>query len=180
MSQGIRKTKDGFSQQMKDMITRSKSAQGGFARIYALYQKFQLQRFMSTGSSEEQNWATLSKDYAQSKLRIFGGGPRRASKKRAAGNWNSYPGNGRQMMIATGTLAGAVIGQGAPFSGTDRHRAMFTATSMNISVENSGQNGEGKPFNYGAYADQKRSLMKFSTAHIQQMKTTMRAFLVNG
>lgn len=159
---GFQKVKDDFSATMNKMLDNTRSAQGGFARIYALYQRFQTDRFTSQNSSEGDPWPELSAKYADYKRKKFA----------------SFPGSGTKMMIASGTLAGAVIGPGAPFSGTDRHRAVFTSTSMQISVDMSGKNAAGKDFDYAADAAEQRPFMEFSDAHLEQMKEELSQFIL--
>lgn len=144
------------------MLSKAQSPQGAFARVYKLYQKFQTERFKSQNASEGKPWKSLSPAYAEAKKKRF----------------RSYPGSGSKMMIATGTLAGAVIGPGAPFSGTDKHRAMFTKTSMVIEVAESGRNAAGKPFNYAAYANEERPFMEFSQAHMNEMQAEIEKFIL--
>lgn len=150
---------------LQKMTDRSNQA-AAFARVvYPIYQQLQLDRFTSEGASEGFAWAKLSPMYSERKLKTF----------------KSYPGSGRKLLIATSTLAGAIIGKGDhPFFGTDKHRAMFKSQSMEISVENSGTNEAGKPFNYASHVNQDRPFMKFSDASIQKMKDALTDFIKNG
>lgn len=163
---GIDEVKDDFKNVMENMLSRAGSFQGGAARIYKLYQKFQTERFQTENASEGKPWDELNQDYKKSKLRRF----------------KSFPGNGTKMMIATGTLAGAAIGPGAPFAseGISAHRALFTKNSMQISVDTSGVNAQGKPFKYARYANAKRPFMNFSEGHLDQMKEELSQFILKG
>lgn len=174
MNLKIKKVQDDFGQTMDKMMSRANNFQGAAARIYPLYQKFQTDRFQSEGSSEGFPWDPISEPYKTYKKRRFGGGD-----KRGGGSWRTFPGNGTKSMIATSTLAGAVIGPGSPFvsEGISKHRVLFGPKSMQISVEESGTNAEGKPFDYATHADEKRPLMKFSKNHIDQMKMEIKKYL---
>lgn len=177
MKGGLIKVQDDFTLAMKAMLDRSKSPKAGFARIYKVYQRLQTKRFMTENSSEGEKWGALNSDYKKYKEKRYGGGP-----KRDGGTWKSWPGGGRKMLIGTGTLAGAVIGPGSPFdsSGISAHRALFTSSQMTISVETSGMNAEGKPFDYAEYVNDKRPFMEFSDASIEEMKKELTQFIFGG
>ncbi len=169
---GIKRVKDDFAITMKEMLDKTRSPQAGFARIYQVYQRLQTERFKSENASEGERWQSLNPEYATYKKKRYGGGP-----KRSGGSWKSFPGNGNKTMIASGTLAGAVIGPGAPFQGTDKHRAMFTTDSMSIQVVEGGVNADGKPFEYASYADEIRPVMEFSDASLEEMKKELAEFI---
>ena len=176
MNAKITAVKNDFEKLMQEMLSRSGSARGGFARIYSLYQKFQTERFMSENASEGNKWPPLQPKYREYKKRRYGGGPRRKG-----GIWRSYPGSGSKMMIATSTLAGAAIGPGDHgLFGTEKHRAMFTDDSMTIFVEEGGVNAEGKPFTYASIANQTRPFMTFSDEHIAEMKDELSKFILGS
>lgn len=176
---GIKMTHDALTPFLQGLLTRSKSMQAALARIYPMYQAFQTDRFQTEGGSEGLSWPDYKDPkYAEYKLRRYGGGPRRKSKEREAGQWQSFPGGGRKMLIGTSTLAGAVIGPGAPFDGTGQHRVLTDESSINISVEMSGTNAEGKPFDYATYVAQERDFMTFSDDHIEQMRETLQKYLI--
>lgn len=170
-----------FQKTVQRMLDKSNAFQGASSRIYPLYQKFQTDRFQTQGQSEGTPWPSLNPEYAQYKKIRFGGGPKVRSKGKGkeASSWKSWPGQGTKMMIATSTLAGAVIGPGSPFvsEGINQHRAIFTPNSMEISVEQSGNNAEGRPFDYAGYADEKRPIMQFSDEHIEEMSAAITQFL---
>lgn len=86
------------------------------------------------------------------------------------------------MLIATSTLAGAVIGPGAPFvsQGISAHRVLFKSSSMEISVITSGKNAQGKPFDYPEYVAEKRPFMKFSQNSLNEMKQVLVQFILKG
>lgn len=161
---GLKRVQDDFTDRMKDMLSAAKAPQAGFARLYKLYQKFQTERFKTENQSEGKTWIRLNEIYSTRKRKDF----------------RSFPGSGSKMMIATGTLAGAVIGPGSPFSGTDRHRALFTNTSMQIFVEETGTNAKGQKFDYAGYASEDRPVMEFSDQHIELMKEELRKFFLKG
>lgn len=136
--------------------------QGAGARIYPLYQKLQTQRFESENASEGAQWPSLSPEYAAYKLKKY----------------KSAPGGGNKMMIATSTLAGAVIGPGSPFTGVANHIALFTKYSMRISVNMSGTNSDGKPFDYPQYVADVRPFMTFSDESRGLMKNELKKFIL--
>lgn len=182
MKANLRQVGDGL-QRLKDMLSRGLDKQAAFARVYPMYQKLQTERFETKNASETGTWKDLNPDYARYKLRRYGGGPRRASKKHEAGSWNSYPGQGTKMLVGTGMLAGAVIGpsSGSPFvSGVSQHRAMFTPEQMVISVSESGTNPDGNPFDYPHFVAEMRPFMTFGSASIQAMQDVVRSFVVDG
>lgn len=158
---GIKSTKNDFQAKLDGMLSRSKMTQGAFARIYTMYQKFQTERFMSEGASEGSSWEALKPDYEKRKLKEF----------------RSYPGAGTKMLIATSTLAGAVIGPGSPFKGIDRHRAQFLTDRMIIRVEETGVNEKGRPFTYPHHVNEKRDFMTFSDKSLKLMKDELSKYI---
>lgn len=161
MSSPIELTQNGIEERLKTMLTLAQSTKAS-ARLYPLYQQFQLNRFMTEGASEGFPWPKLKPEYAEYK------------KKRYA----RFPGGGTKMLIGTSTLAGAVIGPGAPFEGTSFHRATFQPYSMRIEVSTSGQNAEGKPFTYPAFVGELRPFMKFGQKSIQALKEALKQYLI--
>lgn len=176
---GFEKTQDGISPVLEKLLGKAQDASGAFARVYPLYQRLQVERFETEGSSQGTAWPPLNVEYARYKPRRYGGGERRKSKTRPAGRWQSFPGGGRKMLIGTSTLAGAVIGPGEhPFLGTDHHRALFQAKSMTISVATGGTNAEGAQFEYPSDVNEIRPFFSFSDSSIQEFKSEVSKFLV--
>lgn len=151
-----------LEKKLKEMKARTGKAAA--ARIYPLYQKLQTKRFETENASEGSRWEPLNKAYAEQKLKRF----------------KSYPGAGTKILVATGTLGGAVIGPGAPFGGTDKHVALFKNYSMQISVAEGGKNLAGKPFDYARQVAEKRPFMQFSEASLQLMKDELKKFIIGG
>lgn len=181
MSDPLTLVQNGFQSWVKKVLDPN-NIQGALARgVYPLYQQFQTQRFQTENASEGTAWVSLEPKYAQYKLKRYGGGKKRPSKKDPRDQWQSWPGAGRKMLIGTGTLAGAVIGpsRGNPFnsSGISAHSALFTSTSMTIQVNTGGLNAEGRKFVYPPFVNQKRPIMEFSTDHLNQMKAAILQFL---
>lgn len=162
MSTGITSVKNDFQITVDKMMSQAGSIPAAMARVYSIYQKLQTQRFMTENESEGERWRPLSTKYAQRKSKQFG----------------KYPGGGSKLMIATGTLAGATIGPGAPFDGVDRHRFITTSTGMTVSVEQTGKNAAGRPFTYPEFAAEQRPIMRFSEASIDKMKEELKKFIV--
>lgn len=176
MSSGITLKENAIEERLKGILTRAKSSQGAAARIFPLYQKLQTKRFQTENASEGKAWPKLSPTYANYKLKRYGGGSKRAGK----GTWKSWPGSGSKMLIGTSTLAGAVIGRGSPFEGTDKNVQIYKPYSLQISVTMSGNNAEGKPFDYPQYVAEKRPFMEFSHESIELMKTEMKKYLIGS
>jgi len=172
---GISTTRNGIAEFLDSMLSNAQNQKAAFARIYPLYQKLQAKRFQTENASEGEKWPSLNPVYAKYKRVRFGGGARRDG-----GSWNSYPGTGSKMMIATSTLAGAVIGPGEhKFFGTDRHRAMFESDQMTIAVEESGQNQDGQAFTYPHIVAETRPFMSFSSESTNLMKRTLMKYILN-
>ncbi len=157
---------------------------GALARaVYPMYQQLQMNRFQTQNASEGASWQPLNETYRKYKLRRYGGGKKRPSKKNPATEWKSWPGNGTKMLIGTGTLAGAVIGpglQGNPFppQGIAAHQRLITGKTMIITINESGANAENHPFVYAKYVNLKRNFMTFSDDSIAQMKQALIQFLI--
>jgi hypothetical protein len=182
LSTGIKQVGNAL-ERLKAMLERGQDMSAGFARIYPLYQKLQVERFQTENASEGEKWKALNSKYEVYKTRRYGGGPRRKSRTREAGTWKTYPGNGTKMLIGTTMLAGAVIGPNpdSPFTdGAGQHRAMFTATRMTISVEESGVNPDGNPFVYPHFVGAERPFMTFGQTSMDSMKDAVRQYLVRG
>jgi len=165
MNGEIKLKQDNFKIRMDKLLDKAKSAQGGFARVYSIYQKLQAERFQTENASQGDPWPSLNADYAAYKIKRYGGGA-----KRDGSNWKSWPGGGTKKLIGTGTLAGAVMGPGSPFPGVNHHKALFTSVSMQIKVDQSGNNAEGKPFIYPSLLVDRFSFMKFSDESFSKMK----------
>jgi hypothetical protein len=174
MSNGLKKVKDDFSDTIKQMLDRTRAPQAGFARIHKVYQRLQTIRFQTENASEGGKWEPLQDVYRKYKLKRYGGG-----EKRDGDRWKSWPGSGTKTLIGTGTLAGAVIGPGAPFdsAGTSAHRALFTPTSMQIFIAEGASNAEGKPFDYAAFVNEERPFMEFGDASLNEMKQELVKFI---
>lgn len=178
MSDEIKLKRDALTERLNGLLTRAKSTQAA-ARLYPLYQKIQTERFMTENASEGSPWPALKAEYAAYKLKRYGGAEIKRGKRKG-GTWGSWPGGGRKMLIGTSTLAGAVIGPGAPFEGTDHHRAMFLPYSMQISVSTSGNNAEGKPFDYPEYVAEKRPFFEFSASSVSRLKNALQQYLIGS
>lgn len=161
MSDSIKLIKNGVKDRLDGMLTRAKSTQAT-ARIYPLYQKLQTERFRTENASEGAVWLPLNPVYKRRKLKLFAG----------------YPGAGSKTLIGTSTLAGAVIGPGSPFLGTEKHTALFSPYKMQIQVSMSGKTAAGKPFTYAGYVAEQRPFMEFSEKSLTLMKNELRKFLV--
>lgn len=181
MDTGVVVEKNDFSKWVKKVLNPA-NMQGALARVYPLYQKFQVERFQTENASEGASWPSLNPKYKEYKLKRYGGGAKRPTKQDPRSNWASWPGGGRKMLIGTGTLAGAVVGPSSsnPFNqtGISAHRVLFSQNTMTISINSSGQNAEGKPFVYPQMVNKVRPFMKFSDDHIAQMKAVVSQFII--
>lgn len=173
MKASLKLKQDTLQQRLDGILTQAKSSQGAAARIFPLYQQLQTKRFQTQNASEGEPWKPLNSTYALYKKKRYGGG-----EKRGKGQWRSWPGSGTKMLIGTSTLAGAVIGRGSPFEGTDKNVQVYKPYSLQISVNTSGTNAEGKPFNYAEEVAATRPFMSFSPASIDKMKTEMKKYLI--
>ena len=158
---GLELQRNDLKTRLEQMMTLAQSSKA-FSRIYPLYQSLQVERFMTENESEGDAWDDLTPQYSAYKEKHYG----------------KYPGGGRKLLIATSTLAGAVIGPGAPFEGVDKHRAIFSPFSMRITVEESGNNAAGKPFNYPKYVAERRPFMEFSEESFDQMRDALKKYLI--
>lgn len=121
---------------------------GAFARAYKVYQKIQTEKFKTQGASEGRSFPKTDpvSPYGKRKARVF----------------RSYPGSGKKSLIATGYFAGAVIGPGSPFDGAEKHRAVFGKRRMTISIEQTGDNPDGQPFDYPEHLEDKYEAFSLS------------------
>jgi hypothetical protein len=181
------------------MIERGKDMRAALARVYPVYQKLQVQRFQTNNASEGDEWDDLNQEYAKYKLKRYGGGVRhkwvggrgkdgfdKEGQPRPwepVGTWKSYPYQGTQMLVGTSMLAGAVIGRfsGSPFTyGTGNHDVLFTPTQMIVSVQESGDNPDGRPFDYARFVNEKRPFMIFSDESLDLMRDEVSKYLLGG
>lgn len=151
-----------LEKKMKEMT--EKSGKAAAARAYPLYQKLQTVRFQTENASETGKWPSLTKKYSEYKRKAF----------------KAYPGSGNKLLIATSTLAGAVIGPGSPFKGKENHIAVFKNYSMQIMVKEGGNNAAGKPFDYASQVAEKRPFMEFSSKSIELMKEEIAKFIIGA
>jgi hypothetical protein len=183
MSDGAGITQKGNGlDRLKQLLSNAKNTKAALASTYDLYQRLQIQPFMTNNASEGDTWADLSPEYKKYKPRRYGGGPRRKSKKRAAGQWNTYPFRGAQMLVGTSGLGGAVVGpnSASPFLSSAGHSALFTSRQMVINVNESGQNPDGDPFDYPHFVNQKRNFMSFGPTSIGLMQQQIASKLLAG
>ena len=185
-SASIKPGDGGGNKKLAELLSRGKNIKAAFARVYPIYQRLQTERFESKNASEggaTALWPALNPVYAKYKPKRYGGGPRRKSKKRAAGTWNSYPGKGSKIMIGTGMLAGAAIGpsDGSQFTdGISNHRAMFSDNTMTISVEESGENPDGNKFDYPHFSAEHRPFMSFGSTSIMAMQFAVSQYILEA
>lgn len=90
------KTSSGIEQSLEGMISRGKSVAAFLNRVtFAQYKQAQLRRWETENTSEGKHWEDLNPAYAKRKLK----------------RCSTFPGGGKKIMIATGTLVSAATGQ---------------------------------------------------------------------
>lgn len=163
MSTGLKIVRNDLKDRLDKMIDQS-NMKGAAARIYPVYQRLQTKRFETENASEGARWTPIKPQYADYKLKRF----------------KSAPGGGRKTLIATSSLAGAVIGPGSPFRGVENHIALFTKYSMQIKINLSGNNSDGKRFDYPQYVAETRPFFGFSGKSLQILKDELKKYLLGN
>jgi hypothetical protein len=198
MARGLRVVSDQITPRLQAMIDRSKSVQAFLnSVIYTMYQNFQMQRWMTEGSSEGESWPALNSTYAKYKLRRYGGGAKfkwiggrglgdtkfdgegQTRPWNPIGTWPSYPGGGTKMMIGTTRLVSAIVGPNDVYNeGLRFHRKVVDATSITISVDSSEEADSKDPGSkYFEYALVARDYLFFSQSHLNDMKAALKAYV---
>jgi hypothetical protein len=145
----IKAVESGITKSLEEMASRTRSVQAYFKRIiYRQYQNAQRERWITENASEQGEWKRLDPVYEERKKRQFA----------------AFPGRGEKMLIATGRLVSAVIGQ--PRS--PEHR--MTATNRSIEV--------AWTTPYAAYVDEVRPFSRFSEETMDEMMEGLGRFLV--
>lgn len=189
---------DGITQRLKEMTDRAKSVRSFLnSTIYTMYQNFQMQRWMTEGSSEGQSWPALNSVYAKYKLKRYGGGVQykwiggqglgggkfdaegQPRPWNPIGTWPSYPGAGTKMMIGTTRLVSAVLGPNDTYNeGLRFHRKVVTDHSLTVGVDMSQQASAKDPGSkYFEYALVARDYLFFSQSHMNDMKQALRQYI---
>jgi hypothetical protein len=125
------------------LTNRMNSIQGFLNRnIFRMYQQAQLERWKSENTSEGEQWAPLTAQYAQRKKKKFA----------------AFPGAGQKIMIATGKLYETTTGRNPKGL-----RKVATNKSLIIKIDDG-------YIPYAKFAAEERPIMEFSEATIQDMK----------
>ena len=107
----------GIQKSLNDLLNRTLGIRTYLNTVvYDQYKNAQRKRWMTEGASEGESWKQLDPKYAAWKMRKF------ANK----------PGGGRKMLIATGRLFAAVVGEAAGEGQKTEHRKIVTNKSIEI------------------------------------------------
>ncbi len=167
----IKKKTTEVTDQLQKISKRSDDGRAFLTRIaYPLYQDAQRERWMTENQSQGSGWKPLNPRYAAYKLRRYGGGTKyrwiggRGDGRpwRPAGNWPSYPGGGRKMMIATGELVASVTGDKLTY-----HKRVITTRSMIISTT----------LDYAEDANSKRNFTDFNDRFWRTLMDKYKAYI---
>lgn len=152
MSASLSVTKDGIRKSLEDSLSRVNTISSFLQRvIYPQYQQTQIDRWESENSSQGQTWMPLESTYKKYKQKKF----------------ESYPGHGDALMIATGKLVNAAIGRSG-----DAYKEI---TNEYFVV---GINDGAIP--YGKWAAERRPIMAFSTEQRKQWTDQIGAWIMRG
>ena len=181
----IKWVETGIQKNLTSMLDRGKETRAYLNRVvYPQYQKAQQKRWMTEGASEGQKWKPINPDYAEYKLRRYGGGTKyewiggqgEGRPWKPDGKWPVFPGKGSKLLIATGRLVSSVIGPVASGNalfksgGTSEHKKVVGRTSITIytSVEYAKEVSKVRPF------------MRFSKKTIQKIRNDYQKWMLKG
>jgi hypothetical protein len=157
---------DSFKGKVDEYITRPNSMKQ-FAEtvLVPAYIEAQKKRWITENSSEGARWKPLNKDYAAYK------------KKRFA----DFSGSGTKMMIATGSLYKAVIGEGSGFQKVVTNKKL-TISINPANVANAASRAMGRKVseNYAIEANLERPYMRFGDKTIEVFKKSIRNYIRSG
>lgn len=166
----LKKAQDNISKRLNEMVKKSNDTRGFLNRvIYPMYQKAQIQRWMTENSSEGGRWKALDPKYAAWKKRAYSGGTRykfiggrgEGRPWQAIGTWPVGPGRGEKILIASGRLVGSSIGPNDQYTvGVDDHRKIVTAKTLKVFTV----------VDYAKTVAEDRPFMKFSQKTIREMR----------
>ena len=146
-------------------LKAEKGIQAALARdIYVLYQNAQAKKFQSVSNaggvtSEGDYWPSLTEDYRRQKMKRF----------------SRFTGTGKRMLIATGTLAKAAIGEVRdgtnPITGQSVTQRYLTEPRRLV-VTLSGD--------YAGYVNERRKIMNFGEKFWQNAKERIKLYFKEG
>ena len=143
----IKKIDDKVTARLDKMLDRSKTMRSFLnTQVYSTYKKKQINRWQTEGASEGSQWYALDPAY----------------KKYKAEKYAKYPYSGTKMLIATGKLFQAVVGEGG--EGAQFHRKVVTDTMLSIFIV------KGSDFEYPQFVDDQRPFTIWSDATIHEIK----------
>lgn len=175
MGASLKITQNNIAAKLEDMARNSKDSSGFLNRvIYRMYQNAQIERWMTENSSQGGKWKPLNPRYAAYKKRAYGGGTKfryypSLGLSRPIGVFPTYPGKGTKMMIATGRLAGSVIGPNPEYKeGVGEHRKYVTENTLTIETV----------VPYGKDAAEQRPFMQFSDRTLEAMRAAYKQWVL--
>lgn len=147
---GLTISVNGIQQSLNAMASRAGLAQGWLNRVaYPMIIEAQRMRWASEGSSEGESWAPLNESYALRKLKKY----------------ESYPGGGRKMLIATGHLVDSVTGDKR-----EDHYKLVEGNRLEV----------GTLVDYAKYVDEKRNFTILGQATIDLLSEKLGAYISQG
>jgi hypothetical protein len=156
MKATMKKVHDGVGKEIDSMFNRVKLIDGWLNRVaYPAYQTYQIER-IEKKNPRNGGWAPLNPVYAKRKLTKYA----------------SAPGGGRFIGVATGKLAGSLVGKSseAPefvpskFSG---HRKIVSGGRLTIATT----------VEYARYFDENRTITKFAPEFYAALKRKLSSYL---
>lgn len=143
MKASLVKTSDTISNKLNKMVKDTKDQRAFIQlQLYPRYLEYQRLRWMSENWG---NWKALNPKYAERKKKLY------ADRK----------GQGMRMLIATGRLIDAVLGE------NNLHRKLITKNSLIVGV---GDTGSGGKLEYAPRVNLLRPFMDFSSARDKKFK----------
>lgn len=153
----VRRIQDGVTQKLNAMISRQAKLDAWLNRVaFPLYKRAQKERYASENHGAQfdgNGWDPLNDAYAERKLRLY----------------RSYDGGGRKMMIATGRMKSAVIGEN-----TDYFRKLIERGSLRIYLI------IGEETRYFNYADDARTVSSWSSSFYRDIAKKAASYMGRG
>lgn len=143
---------DGIKDAIEKALSRQLTMRAYLNKVaYAQYQKAQIVRWQTENSSEGPKWPDLNSRYAERKKVLF----------------TDFPGGGHAMMIATGKLSAAAMGQG------EGALKIIEEKRMVVGIDDGA-------IPYGKYAAGPRPFMEFSEATIESIAGAAMNYFMTG
>jgi hypothetical protein len=150
---GMRKVKDGISNDLAGIISRGRSLGTYLDRVvWPQFQQAQINRWETQGASEGFSWPELNPTYAKRKKKKFA----------------AFPGAGNAMMVATGRLSSGAQGRDTAYFGRT-----VTESKMTVMVSSSA-------LPYAIYPGKARPFMVFSDDTMSAWTGAAAAYMMGG